>query len=66
MNWTLFVVCYSFVILFFVALFWPWDKEKKKPTESAKIQKLQTIIDNLRLENEELMEFVPLNLKVKG
>ena len=66
MNWSLFIVCYSFVIIFVVALFWPYKDKKAKPTESEKVMKLQATIDNLRLENEELMEFVPLNLKVKS
>ena len=66
MNWTLFVVCYSIAACFFIALFWPYKDKKAKPTESEKVRKLQTIIDNLRLENEELMEFVPMNLKVRS
>lgn len=66
MNWTLFVVCYSLAICFFIALFWPWDENKKKPTESVKIQKLQAIIDQLRIENEELQELIPTAMKLKG
>ncbi len=52
------IICFLLAGGMFVALFWPWDKTKKKSTESQQVQRLKTYISNLQLENEELRELL--------
>jgi len=61
------IFCFLIVGGVFVALFWPWDKTKKKPTTHEKqVMKLKNYISNLQLENEELRELIHSAMKTKS